>query len=97
MILGCIYEKNGDWSECDPTTNKRTKTKLLKTGNPEVCQPQKIVTKSCVRPNGESKYDLPPLIELNNLMEPNGYLRILFQKVVTKSDVKPSGQSKYEL
>jgi hypothetical protein len=46
----CRYMK-GEWSECDATTNTRTRTLTLKpTGrNSPDCEPTKVQTKRCPR------------------------------------------------
>jgi len=42
----CRYTK-GAWSECDTTTNQRTRSLSLKKGDAATCQPSKTITKKC--------------------------------------------------
>ncbi|XP_008210922.1 uncharacterized protein LOC100121341 isoform X1 [Nasonia vitripennis] len=42
----CRYVK-GQWSECDPRTNMRTRTLTLKKGDKSSCEQIKTITKKC--------------------------------------------------
>ncbi|KAK3578451.1 hypothetical protein CHS0354_037434 [Potamilus streckersoni] len=48
----CKYDF-GTWSDCNALTNKRTRIKHLMSGDPEVCEEEKVESKSCTRPNGK--------------------------------------------
>lgn len=48
IYLVCKYSR-GDWSNCDPTTNQKTRTLTLRKGDPNSCEKEKIITKSCKR------------------------------------------------
>ncbi|KAL3883312.1 hypothetical protein ACJMK2_029588 [Sinanodonta woodiana] len=48
----CKYDF-GTWSECNALTNKRTRVKHLIAGGSEVCEEEKVDSKSCTRPNGK--------------------------------------------
>lgn len=53
-VVECQYDI-GEWSECDTSTNKRTRVKKLKKGDLNVCKPEIAMTKSCSRPNGKGR------------------------------------------
>ncbi|BFZ09490.1 hypothetical protein BsWGS_12529 [Bradybaena similaris] len=47
-VRGCKYERKGSgWTECDATTNERTKVMKLKAGSNPECEETKTKTKSC--------------------------------------------------
>ncbi|XP_025097760.1 uncharacterized protein LOC112566047 [Pomacea canaliculata] len=55
----CKYFK-GSWSDCDASTNTRTRELTLKKGDASVCLPKKTITKKCKKP---CKYDKGPWSE----------------------------------
>jgi hypothetical protein len=46
----CRYSK-GQWSECDPKTNMRTRTLTLKKSD-KMCEQTKVITKKCKKDKG---------------------------------------------
>lgn len=52
----CKYTR-GDWSNCDPTTNQKTRTLTLRKGDPNSCEKEKKITKSCKRGHQVCQYD----------------------------------------
>ncbi|CAG5127173.1 unnamed protein product, partial [Candidula unifasciata] len=47
-VKGCKYERRGsDWTECDATTNERTKVMKLKAGSNPECPETRSKIKSC--------------------------------------------------
>lgn len=45
--LGCKYNRNATWSECDTRTNLRTKVLKLVAGSATDCEAERRVTKTC--------------------------------------------------
>ncbi|KAL5009509.1 hypothetical protein ScPMuIL_011814 [Solemya velum] len=50
----CKYQL-GDWSECNPSTQLRTRVKSLVSGDLSLCQDEKVFNRSCARPNGKER------------------------------------------
>lgn len=47
--VGCRYTK-GEWSDCDTTTNERTRTLTLKRGDSTECESTKTEKRKCKKP-----------------------------------------------
>lgn len=56
-VLVCKYNKQGAWSECD-STGKKTKALILKSGNPQVCEANKKITKPCHKGSGHGGHKI---------------------------------------
>ena len=57
FITECKYDY-GEWGDCDIDTNKRTRIRTLISVDEVDCQPEKSVSKTCTKSNGEGKTSL---------------------------------------
>ena len=57
FITECKYDY-GEWGDCDIETNKRTRIRTLISVDEVDCQPEKSVSKTCTKSNGEGKTSL---------------------------------------
>ena len=61
-ISACKYT-HGNWSDCDPTTNLRSRTRTLLKGDEKNCKQEEVVSKPCTKRDGEGKIDCLNMIE----------------------------------